>query len=164
MVQEQINTLLQESLARKKKDKDKKKKSKRDRHHGDGLAVLSPLGNSLAGVAGAGGATKALKTKPMKAPSASKPAVGRRPRGAGKAAKGGPGKKKAAAGPAPAYDSEEDEDNARPMSYDEKRQLSLDINKLPGQFIAVLNFRRNWVDNTTLRNFCFHPQKDKTIL
>lgn len=29
------------------------------------------------------------------------------------------------------YDSE-DEDNARPMSYDEKRQLSLDINKLPG--------------------------------
>lgn len=29
------------------------------------------------------------------------------------------------------FDSE-DEDNARPMSYDEKRQLSLDINKLPG--------------------------------
>lgn len=26
----------------------------------------------------------------------------------------------------------EDEDNAKPMSYDEKRQLSLDINKLPG--------------------------------
>nr|XP_037268938.1 bromodomain-containing protein 3-like isoform X3 [Rhipicephalus microplus] len=31
----------------------------------------------------------------------------------------------------PAFDSE-DEDNAKPMSYDEKRQLSLDINKLPG--------------------------------
>ncbi|KAK4336698.1 hypothetical protein RND71_043444 [Anisodus tanguticus] len=30
----------------------------------------------------------------------------------------------------PAFDSE-DEDNAKPMSYDEKRQLSLDINKLP---------------------------------
>lgn len=27
----------------------------------------------------------------------------------------------------------EDEDNAKPMSYDEKRQLSLDINKLPGK-------------------------------
>lgn len=26
----------------------------------------------------------------------------------------------------------EDEDNAKPMNYDEKRQLSLDINKLPG--------------------------------
>lgn len=29
------------------------------------------------------------------------------------------------------YDSD-DEDNAKPMTYDEKRQLSLDINKLPG--------------------------------
>ncbi|XP_055522086.1 bromodomain-containing protein 2-like isoform X5 [Leucoraja erinacea] len=33
--------------------------------------------------------------------------------------------------PPPGYDSEE-EDNCRPMTYDEKRQLSLDINKLPG--------------------------------
>ncbi|CAK9291614.1 unnamed protein product [Gordionus sp. m RMFG-2023] len=33
--------------------------------------------------------------------------------------------------PPPLYDSD-DEDNAKPMSYDEKRQLSLDINKLPG--------------------------------
>lgn len=42
-------------------------------------------------------------------------------------------KKKNAANqpPPPAFDSE-DEDNAKPMSYDEKRQLSLDINKLPG--------------------------------
>ncbi|XP_023222711.1 bromodomain-containing protein 3-like [Centruroides sculpturatus] len=31
----------------------------------------------------------------------------------------------------PSFESE-DEDNAKPMSYDEKRQLSLDINKLPG--------------------------------
>lgn len=30
------------------------------------------------------------------------------------------------------YDSEEEEES-RPMSYDEKRQLSLDINKLPGE-------------------------------
>lgn len=35
----------------------------------------------------------------------------------------------------PAFDSE-DEDNAKPMSYDEKRQLSLDINKLPGQYTS----------------------------
>ncbi len=33
--------------------------------------------------------------------------------------------------PVAGFDSE-DEDNAKPMSYDEKRQLSLDINKLPG--------------------------------
>ncbi|XP_067940082.1 bromodomain-containing protein 3-like [Watersipora subatra] len=31
----------------------------------------------------------------------------------------------------PPFDSD-DEDNSKPMSYDEKRQLSLDINKLPG--------------------------------
>ncbi|KAH9514576.1 Bromodomain-containing protein 2 [Bulinus truncatus] len=31
----------------------------------------------------------------------------------------------------PPFDSD-DEDNAKPMTYDEKRQLSLDINKLPG--------------------------------
>ncbi|RZF48150.1 hypothetical protein LSTR_LSTR009839 [Laodelphax striatellus] len=31
----------------------------------------------------------------------------------------------------PAFDSD-DEDSSKPMSYDEKRQLSLDINKLPG--------------------------------
>ncbi|KAM5147827.1 bromodomain testis-specific protein [Mantella aurantiaca] len=30
----------------------------------------------------------------------------------------------------------EDEDNAKPMSYDEKRQLSLDINKLPGEKLS----------------------------
>src|SRR6218665_2676399 len=33
------------------------------------------------------------------------------------------------------YDSEEEEDD-RPMTYDEKRQLSLDINKLPGSSVA----------------------------
>lgn len=27
----------------------------------------------------------------------------------------------------------EEEDNAKPMTYDEKRQLSLDINMLPGE-------------------------------
>lgn len=35
----------------------------------------------------------------------------------------------------PGFDSDEDAD-AKPMSYDEKRQLSLDINKLPGLFFA----------------------------
>ena len=34
-----------------------------------------------------------------------------------------------------ALDSDE-EDNAKPMTYDEKRQLSLDINKLPGMMIV----------------------------
>ncbi len=50
--------------------------------------------------------------------------------GAGAGA-GASGKKKPQAPTAGAFDSEDD-DNAKPMSYDEKRQLSLDINKLPG--------------------------------
>ena len=39
----------------------------------------------------------------------------------------------------PALDSD-DEDNAKPMTYDEKRQLSLDINKLPGMHKPWLLF------------------------
>lgn len=46
------------------------------------------------------------------------------------------GKKKPAVPHVGAFDSE-DEDNAKPMSYDEKRQLSLDINKLPGKISKV---------------------------
>ncbi|XP_033226960.1 homeotic protein female sterile-like isoform X3 [Belonocnema kinseyi] len=41
-------------------------------------------------------------------------------------------KKNASNQPPPIVFDSEDEDNAKPMSYDEKRQLSLDINKLPG--------------------------------
>ncbi len=43
-----------------------------------------------------------------------------------------PGFVAAAAVSLPHYDSEEEEDGL-PMSYDDKRQLSLDINKLPGE-------------------------------
>lgn len=40
------------------------------------------------------------------------------------------------AAPPPSYPDfeSEDEEGATPMTYDEKRQLSLDINKLPGQY------------------------------
>lgn len=31
-----------------------------------------------------------------------------------------------------------DEEEAKPMTYDEKRQLSLDINKLPGRYLSVI--------------------------
>lgn len=52
--------------------------------------------------------------------------------------KTGTGRKKSAAQtPALAAFDSEDEDNAKPMSYDEKRQLSLDINKLPGELCSV---------------------------
>lgn len=48
-------------------------------------------------------------------------------------------KKNSVAPPTNTFDSE-DEDNAKPMSYDEKRQLSLDINKLPGNVEHFLRF------------------------
>lgn len=56
--------------------------------------------------------------------------------------KTGTGRKKSTAQtPAMAAFDSEDEDNAKPMSYDEKRQLSLDINKLPGKcFTPFLRF------------------------
>ena len=34
-------------------------------------------------------------------------------------------------------DTDDEEDTARPMTYDEKRQLSLDINKLPGWLKSI---------------------------
>lgn len=55
----------------------------------------------------------------------------KRAKGANPAAPRGANKKKPII-PPPMFDSEE-EDTAKPMSYDEKRQLSLDINKLPGE-------------------------------
>lgn len=58
---------------------------------------------------------------------------------AGQGGNRGGNKKKGAQAPPPAvphYDSEE-EDTAKPMSYDEKRQLSLDINKLPGKRLTT---------------------------
>ena len=42
----------------------------------------------------------------------------------------------------PALDSDDEED-AKPMTYDEKRQLSLDINKLPGMHIAMASVK--WI-------------------
>lgn len=56
--------------------------------------------------------------------------------------KTGAGRKKSTAQPAAIPFDSEDEDNAKPMSYDEKRQLSLDINKLPGEwaFFFIYSF------------------------
>ena len=60
------------------------------------------------------------------------------------------GKKKPLVPHVGAFDSE-DEDNAKPMSYDEKRQLSLDINKLPGKILSENQLKKKiifnwWID------------------
>uniref|UniRef100_A0A1Q3F3S0 Putative bromodomain-containing protein 3 n=1 Tax=Culex tarsalis TaxID=7177 RepID=A0A1Q3F3S0_CULTA len=81
-------------------------------------------------------ATTKTKTKGQRGPKAGATpnAPAKRAKGAGAAGAGGAGRgpnKKKGSQAVTNFDSEE-EDTAKPMSYDEKRQLSLDINKLPG--------------------------------
>lgn len=82
---------------------------------------------------------KGAKAKGQRAPKGA--AAGAQPKqrknAAAPAAARAGNKKKPAAAPPPSFDSEE-EDTARPMVYDEKRQLSLDINKLPGMLSTFL--------------------------
>lgn len=90
--------------------------------------VRPPMTNVSAGQTTKGGKGKGAGTRgPAKAPAQPK-----RPRVNSRA--NNPKKKNSVS--APAFDSE-DEDNAKPMSYDEKRQLSLDINKLPGIYFII---------------------------
>ncbi|RWS04079.1 bromodomain-containing protein 3-like protein [Dinothrombium tinctorium] len=156
-LQEQILKLTEQissiASSRSKKDKRKKKKKKKDKLGGEvksevkvdemeangNTAVTINSGNS--NTAGPSGTSLAEST-----PSTSKTNKGKGAAGgankavnAQKAVGGQPTKRqransktgKKANKPLPAFDSE-DEDSAKPMSYDEKRQLSLDINKLPG--------------------------------
>lgn len=91
--------------------------------------VRPPMTNVSAGQTTKGAKGKGAGTRgPAKAPAQPK-----RPRVNSRA--NNPKKKNSVS--APAFDSE-DEDNAKPMSYDEKRQLSLDINKLPGIYIFMI--------------------------
>lgn len=89
---------------------------------GAGMAV------GAGGVGGAGGSAAGGKRGKLAQGGAGGSGAG------GSGGRGAAGKKKQAANSAPVqnFDSEE-EDTAKPMSYDEKRQLSLDINKLPGK-------------------------------
>ncbi|XP_055604786.1 homeotic protein female sterile-like [Uranotaenia lowii] len=97
--------------------------------------ALAPpqIGSAVPAIPPAGAAK--TKTKGQRTPKAAAApnAPAKRAKGAAAAGTGatrGPNKKKGSQNIAN-FDSEE-EDTAKPMSYDEKRQLSLDINKLPG--------------------------------
>ncbi|XP_044120451.1 bromodomain-containing protein 3 isoform X1 [Neovison vison] len=96
---------------KKKKDKDKDKDKDKERHKAksedEKKAKVAP---------------PAKQAQPKKAPAkkaSSTAAASRQPKKGGKQASA-------------SYDSEEEEEGL-PMSYDEKRQLSLDINRLPGE-------------------------------
>jgi len=140
---EQIRALVEESQARKKR--------KLDRGARGGGGSSQAAGQSSAGVANAAGVKR-----PRKPGTSGAPARGpKRPRGGGMAGHvvhNPPAIPAAAAAPAApagvatfdpadpsgqwnrAYNSDDD-DAVQPMSYDEKRKLSMDINKLPGDKI-----------------------------
>jgi len=107
---------------------------------------ISTIGNS--GPINSGSALTNIEPNNEIIPTGSKASKGKATSGAGAKAQNSQNKTSATTAPAkrqrtnskaknkstksvPQFDSE-DEDNAKPMSYDEKRQLSLDINKLPG--------------------------------
>uniref|UniRef100_A0A182P282 Bromodomain-containing protein 3 n=1 Tax=Anopheles epiroticus TaxID=199890 RepID=A0A182P282_9DIPT len=97
---------------------------------GPGAAPVMPAAGTKAKAKGQR-APKAGGVAGGAAPNAAAPAKRAKNAGAaGTSAPRAPNKKKASQNVAN-FDSEE-EDTAKPMSYDEKRQLSLDINKLPG--------------------------------
>jgi len=122
-MQEQMRILVEESI----RSKNRKKVKKSGKDGGSGGAAAATGG--AAGAAGGGGS---------KAKRAKKPAAGGGA-GAGAAAKTAAGGAAAGGAAAPgataasaAGAGSDDEANTVPMTYDEKRQLSLDINKLPG--------------------------------
>jgi len=161
-VTKQISLLAAEGGKKKSKKKrktrssSKKEKSEQDakldikkEDNTDGLTAISSGGAYGSSAATAVAAT--LGTDISATTPSAKPTKTRKQAGAGGKSQGGQGKaaagqpavranranskaKKANSKPAVQQHQfySDDEDNAKPMSYDEKRQLSLDINKLPG--------------------------------
>ncbi|KAK3524142.1 hypothetical protein QTP70_018232 [Hemibagrus guttatus] len=110
-VHEQLAALSQAPVSKPKKKKEKKDKDKKKKDNKLNKAKLEDDKKAKA--------SQLVKpTQPKKAP-------------ARKANSTVPGNRQAKKG-ARGYESE-DEDAALPMTYDEKRQLSLDINRLPGE-------------------------------
>ncbi|XP_027487198.1 bromodomain-containing protein 2 isoform X4 [Corapipo altera] len=104
-VHEQLAALSQGPVSKPKKKREKRKRKKSEKHKGrDEETRARQAQLRRARKAGGSGGSKNSK-------KSAKPAL-----------------------PAPPslYDSEEEEES-KPMTYDEKRQLSLDINKLPGE-------------------------------
>uniref|UniRef100_F1MMU3 Bromodomain-containing protein 2 n=3 Tax=Artiodactyla TaxID=91561 RepID=F1MMU3_BOVIN len=114
-VHEQLAALSQAPVNKPKRKKEKKEKKKKDKDKERHKAKAEEEKRAKA-------ATPAKQAPQKKAPAKkanSTSAAGRQPKKGGKQASA-------------SYDSEEEEEGL-PMSYDEKRQLSLDINRLPGE-------------------------------
>lgn len=142
MLQEHLGKLTQEHFTKTKEKKEKKKKKKKTKLQLDkekaSVYDLEPSPPPPVPTISAPAAAPPLLTaaentpkppKTNKAPKAAKPkSTQKRQRSNNKSAA------KKLKVPVVPFDSD-DEDNGKPMSYDEKRQLSLDINKLPGMLL-----------------------------
>lgn len=149
-MQKQIELFVEESKKKKKKKEKTKKKAEKEKDKdvkplvNDTLGASVPTTNTPVDVkpllsAGdmkppAPPTTKTPKNKTQKSAKSTN-SQPKRPKANSRS-----NSKKKNANPPPAlvFDSE-DEDNAKPMSYDEKRQLSLDINKLPGKNVKCFS-------------------------
>jgi len=145
-VQDQMKLLVEESL-RRGKEKKKKTKKKKDKDKDKMLEMLTnsanitlgthtvPITNQTTPAAPVGATGTAPHPVPGvgSTPAPQKPKKNKTSNNKAKRNRSATSKNKKKTGGTPGmmFDSE-DEDNAKPMSYDEKRQLSLDINKLPG--------------------------------
>lgn len=138
LTEEHMQKLKQKKERREKKKKKKKEKIDVKKEKVTETPVSIPSSTNTPAVSAADTAktpkVKTTKKSPLDK-STKKKTTGRTP-SAKKNNKVAPAANSGA--PPMAFDSD-DEDNAKPMTYDEKRQLSLDINKLPGnEFILDL--------------------------
>lgn len=139
-LQDQLHRLTQEHMNRLKEKTERKKKRKKNRER-DKERTDKVVTVPTASVIPVPIATTTTDLNSAKKVNKSKQKVNKTPsevKRTRKNSKGSGGKKtKPSSGYPVSFDSD-DEDNAKPMTYDEKRQLSLDINKLPGNTRAGL--------------------------
>lgn len=145
-MQDQMRLLMDQSA--KKKEIKKEKPSKKGKHRSKDELGMAASSFNPQGATSSMGPAPAASSKPPKGSKKAAAAAAAAAAGVGGVGAGGPPAKKqktaraskkgkganavGGAGTGPSGFDSEEEDNAKPMSYDEKRQLSLDINKLPG--------------------------------
>jgi len=139
-LQEQLHRLTQEHLNKLKEKTERKKKRKKNRERDKDRQVVSVPTASVIPVSVA---TTTPDLNSAKKINKSKPKVNKTPSDVQRKRKNskGSGGKKPKVPSSPGYQMQfdsDDEDNAKPMTYDEKRQLSLDINKLPGSMGVLI--------------------------
>uniref|UniRef100_A0A2K5YH83 Bromodomain-containing protein 2 n=1 Tax=Mandrillus leucophaeus TaxID=9568 RepID=A0A2K5YH83_MANLE len=145
-VHEQLVGLCQDPISKPKSKREKKEKNKKQKPKKSKKASGSGGGSAALGSPGFGPSGGSGTKLPKKATKSTPPAL---PKG---------------------YDSEEEEESS-PMTYNEKRQLSLDINELPGEKLEEIEIGSETLKPSTLRKLelyilsCIHkkPQRPYTI-